>query len=88
MQDKAMQYDTSQCNTIQYQPDNTRHYNALKESLVSVEKIQKDLNNKISGDLLSVELKEAIHHIGSITGEIDHDRDVLGSIFSQFCIGK
>ena len=67
---------------------NTRHYNALKESLVSVEKIQKDLNNKISGDLLSVELKEAIHHIGSITGEIDHDRDVLGSIFSQFCIGK
>ena len=67
---------------------NTRHYNALKESLVSVEKIQKDLNNKLSGDLLSVELKEAIHHIGSITGEIDHDRDVLGSIFSQFCIGK
>ena len=56
--------------------------------MISVEKIQKDLNNKLSGDLLSVELKEAIHHIGSITGEIDHDRDVLGSIFSQFCIGK
>ena len=67
---------------------NTRHYNALKESLKSIEKIQRDLNNKLSGDLLSVELKEAIYHIGSITGEIDHDKDVLGSIFNQFCIGK
>jgi len=38
--------------------------------------------------LLSIELKEAIDHIGSITGVIDHDQDILSTIFSQFCIGK
>ena len=75
-------------NNSNYIIQNTRHYNALKESLISVEKIQRDLNNKLTGDLLSVELKEAINHIGSITGEIDNDKDILGSIFSQFCIGK
>ena len=42
----------------------------------------------MSGDLLSIDLKEAINHIGSITGNIDHDEDILGTIFSQFCIGK
>ena len=35
-----------------------------------------------------IDLKEAIHHIGSITGNIDNDQDILGAIFSQFCIGK
>jgi len=38
--------------------------------------------------LLSIDLKEAIEHIGAITGVIDTDQDVLGTIFSQFCIGK
>ena len=46
------------------------------------------LENGIPGDLLSIELKESIFHIGSITGKIDTDNDILGTIFGQFCIGK
>ena len=68
--------------------NNIRHLYALKEALVSIEKIKKDLKKNLSGDLLSVDLKDAINHIGSITGNIDHDEDILGTIFSQFCIGK
>lgn len=68
--------------------NNVRHLHALKEGLISVEKVKKGLKNNITGDLLSVDLKDAINHIGSITGNIDHDEDILGTIFSQFCIGK
>ncbi len=67
---------------------NSRHFFALKKALKAIEDLQSGLSNNISGDLLSIELKEAIYHIGSITGAIDHDHDVLGTIFSQFCIGK
>ena len=68
--------------------NNIRHLHALKEGLISIEKVKKGLKNNLTGDLLSVDLKEAINHIGSITGNIDHDEDILGTIFSQFCIGK
>ena len=67
---------------------NSRHFHALGEALKTIERIQKGLEERVSGDLLSIELKEATDHIGSITGKIDHDHDVLGTIFSQFCIGK
>ena len=46
------------------------------------------LDKGLPGDLLSIDLKEAIHFIGSITGKIDNDQDILRAIFSQFCIGK
>tara|TARA_B100000530_G_scaffold22927_1_gene14796 strand:+ start:39 stop:395 length:357 start_codon:yes stop_codon:yes gene_type:complete len=67
---------------------NSRHFHALNEALKSIEQIQMDLKNNLTGDLLSIELKEAIRHIGSITGNIDNDQDILETIFSQFCIGK
>ena len=65
-----------------------RHFHALNSALKAILLIQQGLENALPGDLLSVELKEAIHHIGSITGNIDHDQDILGTIFNQFCIGK
>ena len=68
--------------------NNVRHLHALKEALNSIKKVKKGLKNNLSGDLLTIDLKEAINHIGSITGNIDHDKDILGTIFSQFCIGK
>jgi len=46
------------------------------------------LKDGLSGDLLSVDLNEAILNISIITGKIDIDQDILGSIFSKFCIGK
>jgi len=68
--------------------NNTRHFHALTEALIAIESITKGLENDLPGDLLSIELKEAIYHIGTITGKIDTDHDILGTIFGQFCIGK
>lgn len=67
---------------------NSRHFHALSEALRAIETIREGLDQALPGDLLSIELKEAIHFIGSITGNIDNDQDILGTIFSQFCIGK
>ena len=68
--------------------NNSRHYHALINAFKAVEITMDGLENDIPGDLLSIEMKEAIFYIGSITGKIDADQDVLGAIFSQFCIGK
>ena len=45
------------------------------------------IENEIPGDLLSIDLKNVVHCIGEITGEISND-EMLGNIFSNFCIGK
>jgi tRNA modification GTPase len=68
--------------------NNTRHFSALKLALEALESVMEGLEKGIPGDLLSIELKESIFHIGSITGKIDTDNDILGTIFGQFCIGK
>ena len=64
------------------------HFKALKEALQAIKTVAEGLEHELSGDLLSIDLKEAINHIATITGEIDVDRDILGTIFGQFCIGK
>ena len=67
---------------------NSRHLEALNNSLKAIELVKKGLKDGLSGDLLSVDLNEAILNISIITGKIDIDQDILGSIFSKFCIGK
>jgi len=66
---------------------NTRHYDALIKALEAVEKVNFAMDDGISGDLLSLDIREALHHFGEITGEITSD-DLLGNIFANFCIGK
>ena len=66
---------------------NTRHYDALLKALEEVQKVQFGLDNSIPGDLLSIDIKQALFHFGEITGEITSD-DLLGNIFANFCIGK
>lgn len=65
----------------------SRHYHALKETLKALQEVQKGVENNISGDLLSSDMKMALHHLGTITGEITND-ELLGNIFGRFCIGK
>ena len=67
---------------------NSRHLEALKNSLNAIESVKKGLKDGVSGDLLSIDLNDAIINISIITGKIDIDQDILGSIFSKFCIGK
>ena len=66
---------------------NVRHYEALVHANDSLERVQQGLEMNIPTDLVSQDLRQALYHLGSITGEITTD-EVLGSIFSRFCIGK
>ena len=66
---------------------NLRHYEALKLTQTALDQVEAALKTGISGDLLATDIREALFHLGTITGEITVE-DVLGSIFSRFCIGK
>ena len=66
---------------------NIRHYEILLKALESVRRVQQSLNNGISGDFIAQDIREIIHYIGEITGEIS-TTDILSNIFNKFCIGK
>jgi tRNA modification GTPase len=66
---------------------NVRHYEALKNALRSLEDVSAGFDNKLSTDLIAVDLRKALHHLAEITGDISSD-DLLNTIFSRFCIGK
>lgn len=66
---------------------NARHYESLQRSYEALNEVEKGLKQNITADLLSSDIRNALHHIGEITGHIATD-DILGNIFSRFCIGK
>lgn len=66
---------------------NTRHYEALIKTSQSLGNIQIGLDQKIPSDLIAIDVKQAIFHLGEITGEITTN-EILENIFSKFCIGK
>jgi len=66
---------------------NTRHYDALLKAFEEIHKVKEGLDTGLSGDLLAIDIRQALYHFGEITGEITND-DLLGNIFANFCIGK
>ncbi|QIE58295.1 tRNA uridine-5-carboxymethylaminomethyl(34) synthesis GTPase MnmE [Rasiella rasia] len=66
---------------------NTRHYDSLLKALEEIQKVQGGINAGLSGDLLAIDIRQALYHFGEITGEISND-ELLGNIFANFCIGK
>lgn len=64
-----------------------RHYQTIESTLKSIYRIQEGLDKKIPTDLLVVDIREALNSLGEITGEISSE-ELLGNIFSKFCIGK
>lgn len=66
---------------------NLRHYEALKNALDALYRVDQSIAQNISGDFLVIDLRKALYHLGEITGQITPD-DILGSVFSRFCIGK
>ncbi len=66
---------------------NVRHYEALQHVLAALRQMQTGLETGITPDLLSIDARDAIRHLGEITGEVTNE-DVLSAIFSKFCIGK
>ena len=66
---------------------NTRHYNSLLKALEEIEKVQFGMKAELSSDLMAIDVKEALYHLGEITGQVTND-ELLGNIFANFCIGK
>ena len=66
---------------------NERHYQLLKKVKNSLINVKNNIKNKSNTDLLAMDVKYALNYLGEITGEITND-EILGNIFSRFCIGK
>ncbi|WP_299523764.1 tRNA uridine-5-carboxymethylaminomethyl(34) synthesis GTPase MnmE [uncultured Lutibacter sp.] len=66
---------------------NSRHFEALNNALNAISEVQKGIDNNISTDLFSIDVRQALFHLGEITGEVTTE-DLLGNIFANFCIGK
>ena len=67
---------------------NSRHFEALTLALESIESVKNGIELDISSDLFAIDIRECLRHLGNITGEYDVDKDILGHIFGNFCIGK
>ncbi len=66
---------------------NLRHYEALRNASDALGRIRYSLSSGLTSDLLAEDLRDAINHLGTITGEVTSD-EILGEIFGRFCIGK
>ena len=66
---------------------NARHYDALGLAQQALQQVLSGLQSDVPSDLIAIDLRDALHHLGSITGQVTTD-ELLGNIFSRFCIGK
>ena len=66
---------------------NSRHYSALSHAKKEINNVKEGLKNNVPSDLLTIDLKQVLYHLGEVTGEVTND-DILSNIFSKFCIGK
>lgn len=80
-------FDQSTVNIRETVVTNVRHADALRHTLNAIERILSGISSNLPGDLLAQDIREALHHLGEITGEVTND-ELLGNIFGKFCIGK
>jgi tRNA modification GTPase len=80
----AVQINNLSDQTIVY---NLRHFEALKHAATAITSVCEGFKNNIPSDLIAIDIKLALHHLGTITGEVTNE-EILGNIFSRFCIGK
>jgi len=80
-------FDNRTINVTETIVTNARHVEALRHTNVALIKVLDGLNQNVSGDFLAMDIRQALHYLGTITGEISSD-DLLTNIFSRFCIGK
>jgi len=66
---------------------NIRHLEALQNAYTSLDDTLNGMESNVTSDFIAMDIRQSIYHLGSITGEISSD-DLLGNIFSNFCIGK
>ncbi|MGB3948470.1 MAG: tRNA uridine-5-carboxymethylaminomethyl(34) synthesis GTPase MnmE [Bacteroidia bacterium] len=80
-------FDDKAVNITETVVTNARHVEALRNTNSALIRVLDGLNHNVSGDFLAMDIRQALHHLGVITGEISSD-DLLANIFSKFCIGK
>lgn len=66
---------------------NSRHFEALNNAFTAIKEVQNGIDLNISTDLFAIDIRQALFHLGEITGEVTTE-DLLGNIFANFCIGK
>ena len=66
---------------------NARHVEELQKTAVALQAASEGLENGTTGDFIAMDIRQGMYHLGNITGDISTD-DLLGNIFSKFCIGK
>lgn len=66
---------------------NVRHYSALCNAREAAERVLKGLETSVTTDFIAMDIRSILHYLGEITGDITND-EILGNIFSKFCIGK
>jgi tRNA modification GTPase len=67
---------------------NARHHASLLNVVNSLNEVQDGMDMGLSGELLAIDIRRSLHFLGEITGQVEIDRDILGTIFGKFCIGK
>ena len=80
-------FDNRTVNTTETIVTNARHVNSLKKAEAALAKVNEGLSQQLPGDILALDIRYALEALGEITGEVTSD-DLLGNIFSKFCIGK
>ncbi|WP_353196976.1 tRNA uridine-5-carboxymethylaminomethyl(34) synthesis GTPase MnmE [Parapedobacter defluvii] len=66
---------------------NVRHVEALRKTEDALQRVLQGINGSVTSDFLALDIRQALHHLGEITGSVSTD-DLLDNIFSKFCIGK
>src|SRR5690606_11568891 len=67
---------------------NARHHVSLVNVVNSLNEVEQGMEMGLSGELLAIDIRRSLHFLGEITGQVEIDRDILGTIFGKFCIGK
>jgi tRNA modification GTPase len=66
---------------------NARHFEALVNAGEAINRVEEGMKTGLSSDLLAQDIRQVLHYLGEITGQVTTD-EILGNIFSKFCIGK
>lgn len=80
-------FDSRTVNVTETIVTNARHVEALRHTSNSIQRAIDGMQNNLTGDLLAMDIRQSLHYLGEITGEITTE-DLLGNIFGKFCIGK
>jgi tRNA modification GTPase len=88
---KQLIYSTALENAANYEGvivSNARHVEQLQKAFAILSEVRQGLETDEMTDIIAFHLRHALYALAEITGEIQHDRDILGTIFGKFCIGK